>query len=211
MSSLVAFMAKARTRGIREIIAIGGDSNVMWDRINAFHNNQAPFDGLLTEIEFWNQDNKTKAFEDFLGYLRHVRSLTWSHGLPPLAAYIGWPNASQISAMAPLLDSFYVHAYVRTPDSAFGYAADRLQSISSAARALKKKIPVRFIFSAESALCNAGVPFMGSWMAQTGATCFTDAENVVTAAFSASGLGADIVLQGFQYYEYFYLRKALPS
>lgn len=208
-TALQSFMARARDAGVERIEAIGAEGSGPWDAIHEFHEERAPFDGLVTEIEFWAG---SVSFDDFIDTLEYVRSLTFrdteSGAAPTLTAYVGWPTAEQVEAMLPLLDRLYVHAYVKNGELAHGYVAERFQAVHAANQKLGTNVEVRPIFSAEGEAWAAGDEhFMGEWLAEHGLAA---AESALLGDFEASSLAGELELDGYQYYEYFFLQQYLP-
>jgi hypothetical protein len=71
--ALESFMVRAREAGVLRIEAISATSTNTWDAIAAFHDEHAPFDGYVTEIEFWNG---AVTFDEFIDALEYARALT---------------------------------------------------------------------------------------------------------------------------------------
>lgn len=197
-AALVSFMERARAMGIQRIEAIGGTDLAQWDRIHTFHRDEAPFDGLVTEIEFWN-DQATLA--ELIAVLEHVEPFDI-----PVAVYVGWLDAAQARAIAPLVDRMYIHAYVDDPSTAWGYADDRILMFQAENAAQGLSVDVWPIYSAEDTAWAAGSEhFMGEWLS---AHSLDEAEATFMADYEASG--ATIAITGHQHYDYFFLERYLP-
>jgi hypothetical protein len=202
-TALESFMDRARGAGVLRIEAIGAEGTAIWDDINAFHRERAPFDGLVTELEFWAG---AVTFDEFTGTLEYARSLDWGQQVPTLTAYLGWPDAEEVSAMAPLLDRVYVHVYVDTAQQAYPYGEERFQMFAAANQELGTNVEVWPIFSAEDTDWAAGAEhFMGEWLQTNGVAA---AETQFLADWQAADL-QNVGLGGHQYYEYFFLDKYL--
>lgn len=207
-AALRSFGARARAAGIRRLTAIGSAARAAWDQIDTFQREGPLFDGLLTEIEFWQGD---PSFAGFLAVVDEVRALgiVDARGAPlPIAAYVGWFDAAQAAELVRRLDGVLVHAYTTTAERAFPYAAERLGLLAEAMRAAGRSVAVRPIFSAEGEAWRAGDErFMGEWLREHGPGA---AEAAFTAAQAASAV-ADLPLAGFQYYEYLFLERYLAG
>ncbi len=203
---LTAFMARARLQGITRFDAIGDGTLAGWDRIAEFHAKAAPFDGLVTEIEFWNESATRDELLTTLQYVREL-GLETSSGQPlPLAVYAGWFDGEDAAAIAPLIDRMYVHAYVDSPDRALGYVEERMALLQAENDAQGLSLEVWPIFSAEDTAWAAGAEhFMGEWLS---AHSLDEAERTFLAAYEASDL--TIRVTGQQYYEYVFLALYVP-
>jgi hypothetical protein len=193
-AALVSFMSRARAMGILRIEAIGGVGLETWDRIAAFHRDDARFDGLVTEIEFWNE---SATLAQLTAVLDHVEPLAI-----PITVYVGWVEASDVQAIAHRIDRVYVHAYVNDPSTAWGYVDDRVLMFQAASPALE----IWPIYSAEDTEHAAGSEhFMGEWLRDHS---IEEAEATFMADYEASG--ATIAITGHQFYDYFFLERYLP-
>ncbi len=204
---LAAFMAKARGRGIRKIEAVGGASSGFWQQLAAFHQNNARFDGLVTEIEFWND---SASFETFLERLEAIRALDLRRAdgeALPLAAYVGWFDAQQADLFIPKVDRVLIHAYVKNPKTAWRYVSQRARFIDAANQAHGAKVEIAPIFSAEGTEWAAGSEqFMGDWLAAGGS--LEEAEHTfLLDRESESAL--QLRTSRMQYYSYFFLDRYL--
>jgi hypothetical protein len=203
-AELRSFVARARSRGVLEVNAIGALSFPAWQAIQTFQAAEPLFDGLVTEIEFWNEDN----FADFLQMLTNIRGLEMqgrASGMLPLGVYIGWATDAEIDAMIPLIDRLYVHTYVTEPALAYDYGAERFQLIAEANAEFGRSVEIRPIFSLEGATWAAGAEhFMGDWYTDHS---LDEVEAVFLADYVAGPLDGPIELNGFQYFDYFYLER----
>jgi hypothetical protein len=208
-SVLASFMTRARQAGVQRIEAIAAEDAAAWDRIYQFHHHHAPFDGLLTEMEFWTG---SPTFDDFLKTLRYVRSLTWqpaSAGPPTLSAYLGRPTPAQVEQMVPLLDRVYIHVYVPAASRAFGYGSERFRLFAQANQKLGAHVDVAPIYSAEGQeFAAGGESFMGDWLRERG---LEETERLFMADWEREMSGVSLRLAGHQYYEYYFLDKYLKS
>ena len=206
--ALESFMVRAREAGVLRIEAVCATSTNTWDAIAAFHDEHAPFDGYVTEIEFWNGE---VTFDEFIAAIDYARALpiVAPSGAPPtVSVYLGWVEQAEVDAMLPLVDRAYIHAYVDDAANAFGYAEERMAMFADANDAQGLAVEVRPIFSAEDHMWSAGAEtFMGEWLADNGLDA---AELAVLEAFEASPLHGRIVLGGHQYFSYFFLERYLP-
>lgn len=206
-AALEAFLEKARVRGVREVLAISDTTQAAWDQIATEQRKAKPFDGFVTEIEFW-ADNSFDTFKTTLAYVHGLNVEGRSGGAMPIASYIGWPSAEQMNDLAPLVDRLFIHAYVTSPDKAFGYVKQRLLDLAAANTAHGTHVEVRPIFSAEGTTWAAGAEhFMGDWLGQHS---LPEAESALLAAWAAEPPGSLPPFGGFQYFEYFYLERYVP-
>lgn len=196
IAQLTSLMAAARACGVVEINAIGSAPS-QWNQIKATASGK--FDGLVTEIEFWNTPPVSTSFQSFISQLQYMKSLGITP--PSITPYIGWLNnnsaltegqeAAQIAANTTRV---FTHAYVRSPVTAYDYTKSRVLALHAAAPSL----PVWPIFSAEGSLYRAGSEsFMGDWLANNGL-------DAAEAIYKASYVPA-----GFQYFEYSFLKLYL--
>jgi hypothetical protein len=199
---LVDFVTAARARGVVEINAIGDTYEQVWDAVAATQAQHPLFDGVVTEIEFWNANATFEEFESTLQYVRALDLKTTGGAPMPLSVYIGWPTPEQVTALLPLVDRLFVHVYVKDAATAYAYGKERF--VASAAAA---PLEIRPIFSAEGQTWSAGDEhFMGDYFAThtlgAAETAFLTAWEAETEPLPKLG--------GFQYYDYFYLERYLP-
>lgn len=205
-SALVGFVAAARLRGVSEVNAIGSLSKLAWDTIAATQLEHRLFDGLVTEIEFWNQSASFEELQDIVGYVRDLDIQTADARELPLAVYIGRATSEQFTALLPLVDGLFVHVYVKSAEQAYGYGAERFSAIAAGNDALATNVDVRPIFSAEGQDWAAGDEhFMGDWLATHS---LEDAESTFLTGWDSEVTPLP-PLTGFQYYDYFFLERYL--
>lgn len=206
--ALTSFMSRARQAGVLRVEAIAGTSTQAWDQIASFHLEQSPFDGFVTEIEFWNGGATLQQLVDTLKYVRGKPLIAPSGGPPTLSVYTGWVDQNDVDTMIPWIDRVYLHAYVDTAPAAFGYVESRLQMVVNANEALGKTVDVWPIYSAEDHVWAAGAEtFMGEWLQANGMDA---AETTFLTDFEADALHSHVGVTGHQYYEYFFLERYLP-
>ena len=173
-----------------------------WDAIATTQAESQLFDGLVTEIEFWNA---SATFEEFQDVAAHVRALDMKTpgGAPmPLAAYIGRPTPEQVAPLLALVDRLFVHVYVKSAEQAYAYGQERFAALA----ALDGEVEVRPIFSAEGEMWAAGAEhFMGEWLSEHS---LGEAEATFIAAWENEA-GPLPLLTGFQHYDYFFLERYL--
>jgi len=208
--ALKSFMKRLRDNGVTRILGIGAEYKPHWDNMLDFHNNIAPFDGFLTEIEFWNGG---ATFEEFIELLEYARELPWKPApngeKPTLASYVGWITQEQVDEMVPLLDYLYVHAYVTQASLAYPRVEERFQFIADANQRLGTNTKVLPIYSAEDHDWAAGNEyFMGEWL-QT--NCIPKAEAQFMKDFEAGPYANKLELAGHMFYEYFFASKYLEA
>jgi hypothetical protein len=203
-ADLLSFLDRAAIEGVIDVNAVADSDQNMWNTIAAYQQQHARFDGVLTEIEFWNPGGPT--FQDYTATLTYVRSLGMKarSGAPMrIASYIGWPDANQIDALVPLVDRLYVHVYVKSPNTAYAYGQQRFQWIASANTRLHTHVDVWPIFSAEGVMWSAGTEqFMGDWLSTH---TLDQAESALLAAWPTNP--AEPVISGIEYYEAFFLEE----
>ncbi len=203
--ALQSFMGRAREAGVQRIEAIGATATSTWDAIAEFHDTHAAFDGMVTEIEFWNGSATFMEFLDILGYARDLGLVAPSGEPATLSVYVGWLEQAEVDAMLPLVDRAYVHTYVDDASTAFGYGEERFAMYADANLAQGLAVEVRPIFSAEDNAWSAGAEtFMGEWLADHGLDA---AELAMLEAFEGSSLHGRIQLSGHQYFSYFFLER----
>jgi hypothetical protein len=206
-AALVSFVEQARLRGVVEVNAIGSLSKPAWDAIATTQTESPLFDGLVTEIEFWNASATFEEFQDIAAYVRTLNMKTPDGAPMPLAAYIGRPTPEQVAPLLSLVDRVFVHVYVKSAELAYGYGQERFAAIAEANTALGTDVEVRPIFSAEGEMWAAGDEhFMGEWLSTHS---LGEAETTFIAAWGNEP-GALPPLTGFQYYDYFFLEQYLP-
>jgi hypothetical protein len=203
-TQLLSFLDRARMQGILEVNAIADATQSSWDAIAAFQKQSKPFDGLVTEIEFWNAGATFAQFTDTLSYVRSLAMQSRSGGGMRLGAYIGWPTQAQVNAMLPLLDRLYVHVYVPSPEMAYAYGQTRFGWIAAGNTSLGTAVDVWPIFSAEGMQWSAGAEhFMGDWLSTH---TLDQAETIFLTDWEANPPGK-VKVTGFQYYDEFFLSE----
>ncbi|MFI5297526.1 MAG: hypothetical protein ACHREM_05455 [Polyangiales bacterium] len=202
---LLSFLERARAVGVLDVNAIGDTTLSAWDAIAAMQKAHAPFDGVVTEIEFWNPGTTFDQFTATLSYIRSLAMNDRAGAKLPLAAYVGWPTPAQIDATVPLLDRLYVHVYVTSADKAFGYGQARFQAIASANGRLGTHVDVWPIFSAEGTAWSAGAEhFMGDWLSTH---TLDEAEATLLTDWEATPPGTAVTVSGFQYFSDFFMEQ----
>jgi hypothetical protein len=206
--ALASFMTRAREAGVLRIEAISATATNTWDQVAEFHEAHAPFDGFVTEIEFWNGG---ATFDEFIGILEYVRAMPLvapAGGAPTLSVYVGWLEPSEVEAMLPLIDRAYVHVYVDEAPAAFGYGEERFEMFADATEAQGRDVEIWPIFSAEDHAWSAGSEtFMGEWLTDNGLDA---AELALLGDLEAAPVYGRIEVSGFQYFSHFFLERYLP-
>lgn len=206
-TALGSFMARARDAGVLRIEAISATATNTWDEVAEFHEATAPFDGFVTEIEFWNDSATFEEFIDILEYVRAFPLVAPSGEAPTLSVYVGWLEPIEVETMLPLIDRAYVHVYVDEAPNAFGYAEERLEMFADANEAQGLAVDIWPIYSAEDNAWSAGSEtFMGEWLADNGLDA---AELALLGAYEAAPVHDRIVVSGHQYFSYFFLERYL--
>lgn len=231
-TQLATFMNRARQEaGVRRIGAIATTYEESWDIIADFHHNQAPFDDLLTEIEFWNPmgvdardtiregENYFDLFTRILRYM-HSLGLTATDGNPVrVMAYIGRIRADEkysvqekANRLAELTDVVLVHHYVDDPAVAINYDHARIERLNAAGAALNKVVQWMPIYSAEGVEYSVGAEhFMGEWLR---ANSVPLAEQIYRSDYTSGAHYHNLNLVGFYWYENrfvdYYLNTTAP-
>lgn len=90
-------------------------------------------DGLVTELEFWNRDDRTVAFAEMLALLDAMRAHTtdWAAPRKPLtiSAYLGYPSAGEAAQLAGRVDRVLLNYSVRSPAEAWSSGSRRMVSL----------------------------------------------------------------------------------
>jgi hypothetical protein len=203
--ALLSFLDRAQAMGVVEVNAIGDATQGAWDAIAAMQASHAPFDGIVTEIEFWNAGTTFQQFTDTVSYVRSLGMKTRTGASVRVGAYIGWPTEGQVDAMLPLVDRLYVHVYVTSPDLAYAYGQTRFQYIAAGNAAQGTAVDVWPIFSAEGATWSAGTEhFMGDWLSMH---TLDEAEATFLTGWEGHPPGPGVRVTGFQYYEGFFMQE----
>jgi hypothetical protein len=204
-TALLSFLDRARARGVVEVNAIADVTHGAWDAIASTQKQNGPFDGVITEIEFWNPGTTFQQFTDTLSYVRSLQMTTRLGAPLKIGVYIGRPDQNQVNTMLPLIDRLYVHVYVTSPDQAYAYGQMRFQYIAAANASLGTSVEVWPIFSAEGVQWSAGAEhFMGDWLATH---TLDEAENTLLTSWEANPPGPSAHVTGFQYYEGFFMAE----
>ncbi|KNC83247.1 hypothetical protein SARC_04503 [Sphaeroforma arctica JP610] len=214
---LADFIQHVRRYGVVEVNAIGA---VLQDfkRIGEYlaaHASSEQFDGLLTEVEFWHYPDADVKYADFAALLQEIKTfnLTARGKSMPLGAYLGYLDDStgasaieKATTISALTDSIYLHCYGQQGYQTFGVCQERLQLFADT-QASVKIIP---IFSAEGGEYHAAYPFQGDFFRATG---IDSGEALFREAFTADThvANSNLQLASFQYYEYRYLGRYLPT
>jgi hypothetical protein len=216
---LRSFMKRARREaGIRWIEAISAAEHWVWDEIATYQNastdDDEMFDGALTEIEYWQSDEKP--VDEMLEPVRYMKSLyprarrnllnpQWSKFY--YASYIGWPDYGQIkNDMAAELDFVFMHKYVRDPMDAFEYGKSRDDELFDETSDLRI-VP---IYSAEGTEYHAenGEPFSGDWFEGAPNHTVQTCEDLFwTATIENRERAKQLRVAGFQYFTYYFMGK----
>ena len=207
--TLASFMQRARAAGITRIEAVGGVSSSDYTNIIDFHKNYAKFDGIVTEVEFWNGDGTVADVVNAVKQVKAANLLDSNNKAVTVSAYIGWPQQSDINTIvASGLDRFYLHAYTKDGTKTYSYAHDRLDMIKTANTNYGTSVAILAIFSAEGVQYNAdgSTPFMGDWIQDNG---FQQAEDAFEVSWTSDARTAPSQL-GYQYYEYVFAKIYTP-
>lgn len=205
-SDLRSFITRLHNLGIA-VVAIGGTGLDTWDRIAAFHNNEARFDGLITEIEFWTGDPTFETYTDVLAYIKDLNLKTSAGNRIKIMTYLGRFSQEQADEIVALTDVVYLHCYVKEGTQTFSYGEARFTLLNNAAQQQGAAFTVHPIFSAEGEALRAGSEvFMGDWLS---ANSLDLAESLFNTDFTNAGMN---MLQhtGYTYYAFYYLERYVP-
>lgn len=90
-------------------------------------------DGLVTELEFWNRDDRTEAFAEMLALLDAMRAHTtdWAAPQKPLtiSAYLGYPTTDEAAQLAGRVDRVLLNYSVRSPVEPWSEQSRRMVSL----------------------------------------------------------------------------------
>lgn len=90
-------------------------------------------DGLITELEFWNRDDRAVAFAEMLALLDAMRAHTtdWAAPRKPLiiTAYLGYPSADEAAQLAGRVDRVLLNYSVRSPTDPWSSGSRRMVSL----------------------------------------------------------------------------------
>ncbi|KNC83239.1 hypothetical protein SARC_04496 [Sphaeroforma arctica JP610] len=212
---LAHFIRRARKHGVKEVIAIGSTIESFYRIQNYLNtcNDDAGFNGLLTEIEFWAGPEHQQQYKKFVSFLDEMRSLGVQFNGKKLSihAYLGWLKDSPGSSatekareIARLVDRIYLHSYVRRGDQAFPKAKARMYNLVEG----NANVDIVPILSAEGPQHHSDMPFQGEYFRTNG---IETGEAMYREEFAADPViaGSNVFLAGFQYYEYRYLGRCL--
>jgi hypothetical protein len=211
---LADFINNAKTNyGVSQVSAAGETANWFQNNIMTYNSTRSvateKFDALGLEFEFWTPSltsgvyctqyltpngltcDNAGGFTFCINQLTAMKTMTTASSHPMLVEmYTGWPNQSQLQALADVADRTFIHAYVQDPSNAYTYALTRLQYFDTYANTEN----VYIIFSSEPV-------FMQSWL---NGHSMVEAESIFSTAYNAaSGVWKSHVnLEGFVYFTY---------
>lgn len=177
VQNLANFIGEARQRGVERVGASSEIYSFLKNEImnyNATHPAHQSFDVLNFEFEFWVPHsvqaggiycttylqpngfscNQSGAFSFYMRELKDIYNLAQQKGLET-EVYLGWFSQDQINQILAYTDRVLLHAYVQSPENAFGYSRERLEMIEN----YGKEIEVIGLFSAE-------MEFYRTWLDQ---------------------------------------------
>jgi len=111
--------------GARVIVPVAGTDRLR-DLASLFAEHPATWiDGMVTELEFWNRDDRTIAFEEMLALVGAMRTAAkkWPHAgrAMPIGAYLGYPDQMEAARLAMAIDFAYVDYSVDSPARAWSW------------------------------------------------------------------------------------------
>jgi len=124
-AALATWIDELHRRGIRVIAPIAGR-----DRIDALDvlTSEHPatwFDGMVTELEFWNRTDRRAALDEMLDLLAAMRARAEQAGRAGhparVGAYLGYPTIDEARRLAPVVDFVYLDYSVTRPELAWSH------------------------------------------------------------------------------------------
>lgn len=108
-------------RGARVIAPIAGTNRlVALDAL--FHEHPGSYlDGVITELEFWNGDDRAASFATMLALIGEMRTrvATWGNRALRVGAYLGYPTTAEATQLAAVLDFVFLNYSVTAPERAW--------------------------------------------------------------------------------------------
>ncbi|MEO5968967.1 MAG: hypothetical protein ABIQ95_03495 [Bdellovibrionia bacterium] len=175
---LSQLIVATKNAGVKEVLA-AGSKKADWVVYAGFQKNYpARFDGLITEVEFWNsQDSeKTSAYKAFLDLADDMRAHSiQTQGRPfKFAVYMGLldsvPNVSQQEVAREIVsrvDRVILHCYEKNPQTSYQNCKDRMSTFLSEKESQAKDMELVPLVSTEGpefSASNGRETFMGSWL-----------------------------------------------
>ncbi len=139
---LAMWIADLHAHGARVIVPIAHPSRlVSFDAL--FREQPAAFvDGVITELEFWNADDRAAAFATMLSLVGEMRARAtkWSNRALQVGAYLGYPTEIEAARLTPMLDFVFLNYSVSTPERAWPktYATGSLRTRYAAFEAIER-------------------------------------------------------------------------
>ena len=149
--------------GIQQVAAALGAASSA-DEVAAYNTAHAAderIDVLNLEYEFWNDTDRTTAFNNTLNILSYFESVADDADLET-EIYIGWINEQEGIALANAVDRILVHYYRQNDTNILQYGMERLEYLAAG----NANVKIAPIFSNEGPT-NTGDPtayFMGPWL-----------------------------------------------
>jgi hypothetical protein len=201
-TSLRSFIARARAVGVEKVeavVAINSD----FDNVLAYQTGCASdaerFDGSVMEVEFWHTHN-TSLVTVPLTYGRGLGLMGRGGATFYYGVYVGWVNATEIGAIAPLTDYMFPHCYMTDYTLCFDYNKVRITDLIATGQPTK----VIAIPSAEGTAYTGGSPFLGDWLGAKNSVI--DIEAPYRTKYNAFFPAESARFSGFQWYEYVFAK-----
>lgn len=165
-AQVASLILRAKTQyGVQQVaVALGTRAGA--DAVIAYNSGRPAaerIDVLNLEYEFWNETERSAAFEHALQLLRYFHDVGQPDGLA-VEAYIGWISEQEGAALAKVLDRVLVHYYRPNDIAIFEFGMERLQYLAAGRSATDAPLVVSPIFSNEGPLNTNDLPFMGTWL-----------------------------------------------
>jgi len=139
---IATWIADLHAHGARVVVPIAGASRlVSFDVL--FREQPAAFvDGVITELEFWNAEDRAAAFATMLSLVGEMRAraTTWSNRALRVGAYLGYPTENEAAQLVTALDFVFLNYSVTTPERAWlkTYATGSLRTRYAAFGAIER-------------------------------------------------------------------------
>ncbi|MGE0402729.1 MAG: hypothetical protein AB7T06_38855 [Kofleriaceae bacterium] len=120
-AALAMWIDDLHARGARIVLPIAATSRlVALDGL--FREHPASYvDGVITELEFWNAEDREAAFAGMLALVSEMRARrsTWGNRALRVGAYLGYPTDREAARLASELDFVFLNYSVTSPERAW--------------------------------------------------------------------------------------------
>jgi hypothetical protein len=126
-TTLAAWIDVLHAHGLRVMAPVASAKRVAELQILTSEHGATWFDGLVTELEFWNRkDDRAAAFAELLALVASMRASepAWTHGhAGTIGVYLGRPTADEAHQLARVIDFVFLDYSVKSPDGAFAHSS----------------------------------------------------------------------------------------